>query len=66
MLNDLPVLLEHVPLDQSQHVWFMHDGAQPQFLCIVKQHLNDSFGEQSTGLHDLLTSVLLIFGSGNT
>jgi hypothetical protein len=28
LANDLPVLLEHVPRNQQQHMWFVHDGAQ--------------------------------------
>lgn len=49
LVNDLPVLLEHVPLDQWQHVWFMHDGAPTHFLCTVRQHLNQTFGKQWIG-----------------
>jgi hypothetical protein len=32
LVNDLPVLLEHVPLHQRQHMWFMYDGAPPHCL----------------------------------
>jgi hypothetical protein len=49
LLNDLPVLLEHVPVHQRHHMWFMHDGAPPHFLRTVKQHLNHTFGEQWIG-----------------
>jgi hypothetical protein len=42
LVNDLPVLLEHVPLHQRQHTWFMHVGAAPRFLRIVRQHLNQT------------------------
>jgi hypothetical protein len=34
-VNDLPVLLEHVPLHQRQHTWFMYDGAAPHFLRTI-------------------------------
>jgi hypothetical protein len=34
-VNDLPVLLEHVPLHQRQHIWFMYDGAPTLFLRTV-------------------------------
>jgi hypothetical protein len=27
-------------------MWFMHDGAPPHFLRTVRQHLNQTFGEQ--------------------
>jgi hypothetical protein len=33
LVNDLPVRLEHVPLHQRQHMWFMHDGTPLHFLC---------------------------------
>jgi hypothetical protein len=46
LVKDLPVLLEHVPLHQRQHMWFMHDGAPTHFLRVVRQHLNKTFGEQ--------------------
>jgi hypothetical protein len=45
LVNDLPVLLEHVLLHQ-QHMWFMHDGAPPHFISTVTQHLNQTFGKQ--------------------
>jgi hypothetical protein len=46
LVNDLPVILGHVPLHQRQHMWFMHDGTPPHFLRIVGEHLNQTFGEQ--------------------
>jgi hypothetical protein len=49
LLNDLPVFLEYVPLYQRQHKWFLHDGAPPHSLRIVRQHLNQTFGEQWIG-----------------
>jgi hypothetical protein len=49
LVNDLPVLLEHVPLHQRQHMWFMHDGTPPHFLRIFRQHLNQTFGEHWIG-----------------
>jgi hypothetical protein len=30
-------------------MWFMHDGTPPHFLHIVRQHLNQTFGEQWIG-----------------
>jgi hypothetical protein len=29
LINNLPVLLEHAPLYQRQHMWYTHDGAPP-------------------------------------
>jgi hypothetical protein len=49
LVNDLLILLEHVPVHQRQLTWFMHDGAPPHFLRIVRQHLNQTFGEQWIG-----------------
>jgi hypothetical protein len=48
-VNVLPMLLEHVPLHQRQHMRFMHCGPPPHFLRIVLQHLNQTFGEQWIG-----------------
>jgi hypothetical protein len=39
MRNILPVLLEDVPLQQSQNMWFMHDGAPAHFARAVRRHL---------------------------
>jgi hypothetical protein len=33
--NDLPVLLEDLPLAIRAHMWFMHDGAPPHFSITV-------------------------------
>jgi hypothetical protein len=49
LVNDLPILLEHVPLHQQQHMSFMRDGAPPYFLRIIRQHLNQIFGERTIG-----------------
>jgi hypothetical protein len=35
-----------VPLHELHHMWFMHDEASPHFLRIVRQDLNQTFGEQ--------------------
>ena len=39
LFNDLPVLLEDVPLHE-QHMWFVPDATSPHFLCTVRQHVN--------------------------
>jgi hypothetical protein len=36
LVNDTPVILELVHVQQRQHMWFMHDGASSHFLRIVK------------------------------
>jgi hypothetical protein len=38
--NILPGLLEDVPLQQSQSMWFMHDGAPTHFARAVSRHLS--------------------------
>lgn len=42
--NDLPGLLEDVPLDVRQRMWFLHDGAPPYFRLAVRQHLHNVYG----------------------
>jgi hypothetical protein len=49
MVNDLPVLLEHMPLHRRQNTLSMHDGTPPHLLRIVRQHLNQTFDEQWMG-----------------
>lgn len=41
--NDLPALLENVPLNVRQHMWFLQDGAPAHFSHLVRQHLNNIF-----------------------
>jgi hypothetical protein len=36
LVNDLPLLLEQVPLQQQKHMWFVQDGIPPHFLRIVR------------------------------
>ena len=43
--NDLPDLLEDVPLRQRQQMWFMHDGAPAHFHLSVRLYLNRRYGE---------------------
>lgn len=43
LINELPALLEEVPLAIRQNMWFMHDGAPPHFALNVREFLNDSF-----------------------
>ena len=44
--NDLPNLLEDVPLRQRQQMRFMHDGAPAHFHLSVKRYLNRRYGER--------------------
>lgn len=47
--NDLPALLEDMPLAARHHLWYMQDGAPPHFARIVRNHLNTTFGERWIG-----------------
>ncbi|KAG5894514.1 hypothetical protein JTB14_026897 [Gonioctena quinquepunctata] len=38
--EEVPVLLEEIPLQLRQHFWFMHDGAPVHFSIIVRNHLD--------------------------
>jgi hypothetical protein len=49
LVNDLPGLLEDVPLIERQSIWFMQDGAPPHYLHNVRQHLNELYGEKWIG-----------------
>lgn len=47
--EQLPVLLEDVPLNVLQNHYFMHDGAPAHFSLIVRAHLNEVYGERWIG-----------------
>jgi hypothetical protein len=49
LTEELPQLLEDVPLATRQAVWFMHDGASAHFTCNVKQFLDSPYPDQSIG-----------------
>ena len=44
--NDLPNLLQDVPLRQRQQMWFMHDSAPVNFHLSVRRYLNGRYGER--------------------
>lgn len=39
----LPELLDNVPLEVRQSMWFQHDGAPPHFSVLVRDHLNATY-----------------------
>jgi len=41
--NHLPELLEDVPLNIRQNLYFMHDGAPPHFRITVREYLDRAF-----------------------
>lgn len=45
----LPELLEHVPLNVRQQMWYQHDGASAHFAHAVRMHLDATFGENWIG-----------------
>lgn len=47
--NELPVLLENVPLDIRQKIWFQQDGAPPHFSANVREWLDRNFNDMWIG-----------------
>lgn len=47
--NDLPALLDNVPLNVRRDLYFMHDGAPPHFRVTVRDHLNLVFPNRWIG-----------------
>lgn len=41
--NDLPNMLEDVPLNFRARIWFMHDGAPAHFSLIAREFLNEAY-----------------------
>jgi len=41
--NELPALLENVPLQTRRQMYYQHDGAPPHFSQDVRQYLNHKF-----------------------
>lgn len=49
LLNQLPILLEEVPLNIRTTMWLQLDGAPPHYHCEVRQFLNDYFQNRWIG-----------------
>lgn len=47
--EQLPNLLEDLPLQTRINMWFMHDGAPPHFSLIVREHLNTVYPDRWIG-----------------
>lgn len=47
--NELPQLLENLPLDLRAQMWFMHDSAPPHFSIIARQHIQNVYGNRWIG-----------------
>lgn len=44
--QDLPILLEEVPLQIRNCMWLLQDGEPPQLNIDVRQHLNEVFSDR--------------------
>lgn len=49
--EDLPDLLEDVPLQLRASIWLQHDGAPPHRARDVKQYLDNTYGERWIGIN---------------
>lgn len=47
--NELPGLMEDVPLQNRVNIWFQHDGAPPHFGINVRTYLNNNFANRWIG-----------------
>lgn len=47
--EELPVLLEEIPLQLRQHLWFMHYGAPAHFSIDVRNHLDAVYANRWIG-----------------
>lgn len=49
LINDLPLLLEDIPLNLRQNFWFLHDGAPAHYPRRVREYLNRNFPHRWIG-----------------
>ena len=47
--NELPGLLEDIPLMIRSHMYFQHDGAPPHYTICVRELLNELFPNRWLG-----------------
>lgn len=47
--NELPQMLEDLPLLLRAQMWFMHDGAPPHFSITARDHLNNAYRNRWIG-----------------
>ena len=47
--NILPLLLQNIPLNLRNNMWFQHDGAPPHFGVNVRQYLDQRFPQRWIG-----------------
>jgi hypothetical protein len=53
----LPELLEVVPLEVRREMWLQHDGAPAHFTNIVREYLDETFGNRLIGRGGLAPSL---------
>jgi hypothetical protein len=51
----LPELLEVVPSEVRREMWFQHDGAPAHFTNIVREYLDEKFGNRWIGREGPIT-----------
>ena len=54
--GELHGLLGDVPLHVRQNMWFQHDSAPPHFSLVIRDHLDQRFGQQWIGRGGSITS----------
>lgn len=54
LVNQLPLLLENVPLATRENMYFQQDGAPAHNAIIVKQYLNEIFPNRWIGTHGVI------------
>lgn len=47
--DNLPILLEDVPILMRNRMWFMHDGAPAHFSVLAREYLNQNFNNRWIG-----------------
>jgi len=50
--NELPALLENVPLQTKQQIYYQHDGAPPHFSQVDMHYRNHKFPNRLIGRSD--------------
>jgi hypothetical protein len=49
LLEELPIILEEVPIQIRQRLWFMHDGAPAHFSIRARRHLDEVYANRWIG-----------------
>jgi hypothetical protein len=57
LINELPELMENVPLNVRQGMWYQQDGAPSHNLQRVRQTLTEKFPERYASFHLILFGI---------